>query len=71
MKFLLDAQLPRRLTRLFHALEHEAIHTLDLPKRNITPDRDIIDYAMAGDYIVITKDADFIELSRSDIIVHA
>ena len=60
MRFLLDAQLPRRLSPAFHLLGHEAIHKLDLPQKNRTPDSDIIDYAMAGDYIVMTKDADFV-----------
>ncbi len=38
MKFLVDAQLPRRLSRSLTALNHDAIHTLDLPRHNLTPD---------------------------------
>ena len=61
MRFLLDAQLPRRLVFVIQALNHDAIHTLDLPKRNRTPDNDIISYATAHDCIVVTKDADFVD----------
>lgn len=38
MKFLLDAQLPRRLVIKMQAAGHDAIHTLDLPLGNRTPD---------------------------------
>lgn len=36
-------------------------HTLDLPQRNQTDDRDIMQYADANDCIVTTKDADFVD----------
>ena len=39
MKFLVDAQLPRRLVYRLQEAGHEAIHTLDLPLGNRTPDR--------------------------------
>lgn len=38
MKFLVDAHLPRRLISRLHKAGHEAIHTLDLPLGNRTPD---------------------------------
>ena len=41
MKFLVDAQLPRRLARWLHAEGHEAIHTSDLPEANQTGDATI------------------------------
>lgn len=31
MRFLVDAQLPRRLAVQLTALGHESVHTLDLP----------------------------------------
>lgn len=37
MKFLVDAQLPRRLVKRFREAGFEAIHTLDLPMGNRTP----------------------------------
>jgi predicted nuclease of predicted toxin-antitoxin system len=36
MKFIVDAQLPRRLVREIAALGGEAVHTLDLPLDNCT-----------------------------------
>ncbi len=41
MKFLVDAQLPRRLCRLLIAEGHDAVHTLDLPNANRTTDVEI------------------------------
>ncbi|MBT8421048.1 MAG: DUF5615 family PIN-like protein, partial [Gammaproteobacteria bacterium] len=34
MKFLVDAQLPRRLASWFSTQGFDAIHTLDMPKAN-------------------------------------
>ena len=34
MKFLVDAQLPRRLARWLQVEGHEAFHTQDLPQGN-------------------------------------
>lgn len=60
MKFLLDAQLPRRLARSLSAAGHEAIHTLDLPQGNRTTDTEINAVAERGGRVVVTKDADFV-----------
>ena len=60
MKFLVDAQLPKRLVRLLKEAGHEAIHTSQLPERNATTDSDIIVLATKEQYIVITKDEDFV-----------
>ena len=60
MRFLIDAQLPRRLVKRFHEAGIEAIHTLDLPLGNSTPDKEINDLSMREQYIVVTKDADFV-----------
>jgi predicted nuclease of predicted toxin-antitoxin system len=38
MKFLVDAQLPRRLAALLQQAGHDTIHTLDLPLGNRTTD---------------------------------
>ncbi len=61
MKFLVDAQLPRRLVQWLAAGGAEAIHTLDLPKGNRTTDRDVADIADRDDLVVVTKDADFVD----------
>lgn len=60
MKFLVDAQLPRRLVYRLQEAGHEAIHTLDLPLGNRTPDRVINEISEREERIVITKDADFV-----------
>ncbi len=60
MKFMVDAQLPRRLARELVAAGHDARHTLDLAKGNRTPDRDISSIAAVEGRVVVTKDEDFV-----------
>ena len=62
MKFLVDAQLPRRLARQLAAAGHDVLHTLDLPDGNRTPDSAIIERADRENRVVVTKDADFVTL---------
>ncbi len=61
MNFLVDAQLPRRMTAWLAAAGCDAIHTLDLPDANRTKDEQIIDLADREHRILITKDADFVD----------
>ncbi|MCC6424327.1 MAG: DUF5615 family PIN-like protein [Phycisphaerales bacterium] len=61
MKFLIDAQLTRRLARHFIDAGYDAVHTLDLPAGNRTKDAEIILLAEHENRIVITKDADFVD----------
>jgi predicted nuclease of predicted toxin-antitoxin system len=60
MKFLVDAQLPRRLAQRLQAVGHDALHTLDLPDQNRTTDQSILAIAAAEERVVVTKDADFV-----------
>jgi predicted nuclease of predicted toxin-antitoxin system len=60
MKFLIDAQLPRRLVYRLREAGLEAIHTLDLPLGNRSPDRVINEISEREKWIVVTKDADFV-----------
>ncbi len=60
MKFLVDAQLPRRLAHRLRAAGHDVVHTLDLPNGNRTSDTEIITTAQRESRIVVTKDADFV-----------
>jgi predicted nuclease of predicted toxin-antitoxin system len=60
MRFLVDAQLPRRLAHRLREEGFEVIHTLDLPMRNRTPDRLISELSVRDQYIVVTKDEDFV-----------
>lgn len=59
MKFIIDAQLPKRLASFLLEKGYFAIHTLDLPNRNKTYDREIIELSLKEQFIVISKDADF------------
>ncbi len=59
MKFLIDAQLPPVLKFVFQAYGHDAIHSLDLPLKNDTPDTSIRQIAQAEGRVVVTKDTDF------------
>lgn len=61
MKFLVDAQLPRRFIEWFEAQGHDAIHTSNLPLKNATPDQEIVSRAVSEDRIVVTKDSDFVQ----------
>ena len=59
MKFLIDAQLPALLARRLIEAGHDAIHTLDLPGGNRTPDDEIAHLADVDDRVVVSKDGDF------------
>lgn len=59
MKFLVDANLPRRLTYLFRERGHHVVHTLDLPDKNATDDLSLLRYSDENDCVIITKDSDF------------
>jgi predicted nuclease of predicted toxin-antitoxin system len=59
MKFLIDAQLPKALARFFRERGFDAIHTLELPDKNITGDLEINRISLTEQRIVISKDSDF------------
>ncbi len=61
MKFLIDAQLPRRMVVWLTASGCDAVHTLDLPDGNRTTDEQVNDVADREQRVVITKDADFVD----------
>ncbi len=60
MKFLVDAQLPRRIAYRLQEAGHDAVHTLDLPEANRTTDAEILNLAAREGRVVVTKDADFV-----------
>ncbi len=60
MRFLVDAQLPRRLAGLLNSAGCDALHTLDLPDANRTTDEQVIECADREQRAVVTKDADFV-----------
>lgn len=61
MKFLVDAQLPRRLCAWLRAAGHDALHTLELPDGNRTTDAAILELVQREGRIVVTKDDDFVQ----------
>lgn len=61
MKFLLDAQLPKRLAIQFQQAGLESTHTLQLPDGNRTRDQTLIRLSIENQAILITKDSDFVE----------
>jgi len=61
MKFLVDAQLPRRFVNWLNEAGHDALHILDLPNKNLTPDHEVIVRAKRDGRIVVSKDADFVQ----------
>jgi predicted nuclease of predicted toxin-antitoxin system len=61
MRWLIDAQLPRRLSTRLNEQGHDALHTLDLPDGNCTRDSDIVRIASEASRIVISKDRDYVD----------
>ncbi|MBS0266852.1 MAG: DUF5615 family PIN-like protein [Planctomycetes bacterium] len=61
MNFLVDAQLPRRMTGWLTDSGGDAIHTLDLPESNRTTDDQVIEVADREQRVIVTKDADFVD----------
>lgn len=61
MNFIVDAQLPKSLARLLRDLGHDAVHTLDLLRRNRTDDLEINELSLREQRVVISKDSDFFD----------
>jgi predicted nuclease of predicted toxin-antitoxin system len=61
VKFLVDAQLPRRMCLWLADAGHDALHTLDLPLGNRTPDEALISQADVEGRVLVTKDDDFVQ----------
>lgn len=61
MKFLVDAQLPRRAVAWFTAAGCHAVHTADLQNGNRTKDGHVAAWADQHGMVVVTKDSDFVD----------
>jgi predicted nuclease of predicted toxin-antitoxin system len=61
MRFLVDAQLPKRFCGWLAKAGHDAVHTLDLSNQNRSTDGEILDIAEREQRIVVTKDNDFVQ----------
>lgn len=61
MKFLIDAQLPRRFAGWLIEAGYNALHRLELPLGNRTTDNEIVAIAEKENRIVVSKDTDFVQ----------
>ena len=61
MRFVVDAQLPKRVVRWLNTAGCDAVHTLDLSNKNRTSDAEIIALADREQRVVVSKDADFVD----------
>ncbi|WP_433625258.1 DUF5615 family PIN-like protein [Nocardia sp. CA-120079] len=59
MKFLVDAQLPRKLAVLLKNAGHDVVHTSTIAQGNRTTDSEIAAIADREGRVVVTKDRDF------------
>jgi len=59
VKFLVDAQLPRRLALWLQQRGYDVIHTLHLAQQNRTPDSFLMDLESKDSRVLVTKDSDF------------
>ena len=61
MRFLVDANLPFKLTLILRNKGFNVIHTDNLLNKEKTTDREIREISMEEDRIVISKDSDFLD----------
>ncbi len=61
MKFLIDAQLPRRMSHQLNARGFDATHTLDLATGNRTTDSQPNRISVDQEHVLVTKDTDFVD----------
>jgi len=61
IRFLVDAQLPKRLSDMLSFKGYDTLHTLDLPNKNRSKDSEINAISLEQKRVLVTKDADFIE----------
>ncbi|MCS6795352.1 MAG: DUF5615 family PIN-like protein [Raineya sp.] len=59
LKFLIDAQLPPSLCKIFIEQGFEVLHTSQLANGNQTTDKEIGEIAAKENFVVISKDIDF------------
>ena len=61
MKFLVDAQLPRRLARQLREAGFDALHTRNLRLANRTSDFILNEITIEEQRVLVTKDAEFVD----------
>jgi predicted nuclease of predicted toxin-antitoxin system len=61
MKFLFDAQLPKKISLYINKLGYDSIHTLDLPSKNRSKDKELNEISIKQKRVIVSKDRDFVE----------
>lgn len=59
MKFIVDTQLPFKLSMWLRRQGYDTIHTTDTQQGHLLADTEILAISVTGERTVITKDADF------------
>ncbi len=63
MKFLVDNQLPIALSRFLETQQMQSCHVVDI-QMDKASDREIWEYAKLHHYVIISKDADFVQFAH-------
>ncbi len=61
MKFLLDAQLPKKISLFLNYKGHDSLHTLELPNQNRSKDSELNTLSIQEKRVLVSKDMDFVE----------
>jgi len=61
VKFIIDAQLPKALSDFLIQRGYNSVHNLELPDKNKTKDKQIIQKAIEENRIVVSKDSIFLD----------
>ena len=61
MKFIVDTQLPPKLSTFLNGIGHNSWHTTDYPNGHLLKDKEIRQIAIDEDRIIISKDNDFFD----------
>lgn len=59
MKFIVDTQLPFKLSMFLKKNGHDCIHTTDTSNGHLLQDSEIVTIAIEAERTVVTKDSDF------------
>jgi len=61
LKFIVDTQLPPKLSTWISKRGHDAVHTFDFEKGALLDDKEIVIIAIEQSRIIVTKDSDFFD----------
>lgn len=59
MRFIVDTQLPFKLSTFLKKKGHDCVHTTDTFRGHLLQDEEIVEIAIKSERSVITKDSDF------------